>query len=182
MFDDHFEFIAKNETNKKISNVYFLTLNDDLYDVLAYVRVYLKPHEVKRIYHKIKFNRLYQYDFSKHTYAIVGGAYYFKLTDGYNILDETKIDFNNKEIANDKEDTDFFLSNNESNTSIDIKNKKFKNIVILSTILYIAVLFLILAIIYKNNTALFATFIALFGISLFITNVLLYVYCLEKRK
>lgn len=171
VFDDHFEFIAKNETNKKISNVYFLTLNDDLYDVLAYVRVYLKPHEVKRIYHKIKFNRLYQYDFSKHTYAIVGGAYYFKLTDGYNILDETKIDFNNKEIANDEEDTDFFLSNNESNTSIDIKNKKFKNIVILSTILYITVLFLILAIIYKNNTALFATFIVLFGISLFITNV-----------
>ncbi len=182
VFDDHFEFICKNETSKKISNVYFLTLNDDLYDVLAYVRVYLKPHEVKRIYQDIKFNRLYQYNFSKHVFAITGGSYYFKLNDGVNVLDETKIDFNHKDVANDTLDTDFFLSNSDSNTAIDIKNKKFKNILCACALLYVTILFLILSLIFKNKNAFFTVFIVLFGITLFLTNLYLLRLLLFRKK
>ncbi len=183
VFDDHFEFVAKNETNKKISEVFFLSLNDDLCDVISYVRVYLKPHEVKRIYQNIKFNRLYKYDFSKHVYIINGGSYNFKLTDGQNILDETKIDFNQKEVAESKDDSDFFLSNSESLTTIDIKNKKFKHITISCAFLYISILFLILSIIYKNNNGLFILYMILFVSFLLLLSIyLLRLFIKNKRK
>ena len=182
VFDDHIEFVAKNDTKKILTNTYFVSLGDDLKNIICYTRVYLRPHEVKRICQNINLNAITEYDFVKHIYYIKGGIYNFNLHDGRNIIETSTVTLNNKEYKKVEDTTgDFFVTSYDSKTVNDVKNIKFKNFVIIFASLYFAVMSLILSLVFKDKNALFVIFIILF-VLIFLFTAVYTIKVLKKKE